>query len=373
MKKWIRAAVLCAITAALVFVYAKGFSVGEARPLLQPRERTVLRVWVTETFTGSLSAISKAAKAFERENPGVNVRIRRAQAEEYTRPEAVLPDVALYMPGIFTAPQEMFVPFAADGRIRPAFAAAGRWRGELYGLPILVGAYGLMINDALYDGDFSLDALKNAAKPAQSKKQPAIYALECPIDASLCFPAALVAQGGGLLGGFPQGLRREAEAGVLSGEFLSLTREAAFTRFRKGTAAALLCTQREVRRMSALCEAGKGFDFSVIAPQEAFCDQILFCSVVRGGQQELAAKFAAQLLTEEYQRLLTNFGFFTVLEGLSIYSEAEMPRLYAMEQGLLSPTLICMNAYAGEKLALEAQAIAALEGGGKDLMSVPFY
>lgn len=373
MKKWIRTAVLSAITAALALGYARGFSFSEAQPLLPPRERNVLRVWVTETFMGSLSAISNAAKAFEQANPGVNVRIRRAQAEEYARPEAVLPDVALYMPGIFTAPQEIFVPFAADERIRAAFAAAGRWQDELYGLPVLAGAYGLMINDAMYEGDFSPGALQKAAKPAQGKTKPPVYALECPLDASLCFPAALVAQGGGLLGGFPQGLRREAGEGVLSGEFLSLTRETAFTRFRKGMVAALLSTQREVRRMSALCDAGKGVEFSVLAPQEAFCDQILFCSVVRGGQEDLARQFAMQLLKEEYQYALAEFGFFTVLEGLSIYNNADMPRLYAMEQGLLSPTLICMNAYAGEKLALEAQAIAALEGGGKDLMSVPFY
>ena len=106
---------------------------------------------------------------------------------------------------------------------------------------------------------------------------------------------------------------------------------------------------------------------------QAFCDQVLLCSVVRGGQETLAAEFAAYLLEETFQRELAGYGFFTVLEGLSIYSERETPRLYAMEQGLLSPSLVCMNAYAGEKTALEAAALRALEEGGKDLMATPFY
>ena len=373
MKKGLRVGVLSLLTVALAFFYAQGFSVKDARPLAAARERTVLRVWVTESFMGSLSVISRAAKRFEQQNPGVNVRIRYAQADEYDREGTVLPDVALYMPGVFDAPQDVFVPLVPDEQVRTAFLAAGRWQDAVYGLPVLAGAYGLMINDALYDGDFSLDSLEKAAKPAQGKKQPAVSALECPVDDSLCFPAALIAQGGGLIGGFPQGLRHEAAQGVLSGEFLSLSRETAFTRFRQGRTASLLCTQREVRRMSALQEAGKGFDFSVLTPQQAFCDQILFCSVVRGGQEELATKFAAQLLEEAVQRELAGFGFFSVIEGVTIYNEGEMPRLYAMEQGLLAPSLICMNAYAGEKAALEEQAIAALEGGGKDLLAIPFY
>lgn len=372
MRKRIRVAVLCAVTMILIVVYARGFSVREARPLAYRRERAVLRVWVTETFTGSLSCVARAAQRFERENPGVNVRIRRAQAEEYVQKDAVLPDVALYMPGVFSAPEELFVPLAPDTRVRAAFASAGKWQDQLYGLPVLAGAYGLMVNDGLFAGDFSLAGLTDAARPAQGK-QGAVYALECPIDASLCFPAALLAQGGALLGGFPQGLMREAAPGTLSGEFLSLSREEAFTRFRKGKVAALLCTQREVRRMSALCETGSGFDFSVRTPAQAFCDQLLLCSVVSGGQEELSARFAASLLEEAYQRELAGYGFFTVLEGLNIYNENEMPRLYAMEQGLLSPTLICMNAYAGEKLALEGRAMQALENGGQDLMAVPFY
>lgn len=372
MKRRIRIAALCVVTAILALVYARGFSVKEARSLLPERERAVLRVWVTETFTGSLSCVTRAAQRFEKDNPGVNVRVRRAQADEYTAPDAVLPDVALYMPGIFSAPETLFVPLAEDGRVRAAYLSAGKWQDTLYGLPVLAGAYGLMVNDALLQGDFQMENLAAAAKPAQGKKS-AVYALECPLDASLCFPAALVAQGGGLLGGFPQGLRHDAAAGVLSDEFLTLSREEAFARFRKGTVAALLCTQREVRRMSALCEAGNGFEFSVRTPVQAFCDQLLLCSVVQGGQETLAARFAASLLEEAYQQELTGYGFFTVLEGVQMYNEADMPRLYAMEQGLASPTLICMNAYAGEKLALESRAIQALESGGQDLMAVPFY
>lgn len=373
MVRRIRIALLCLLTALLALLYARGFSIKEARPLAKPGERAVLRVWVTEEFTGSLAFLTRAAGVFEKAHPSVNIRIRRAQAEEYAKEEAVLPDLAIYMPGVFNVPETLFIPWAQEDNIRAAFTAAGRWQDQIYGLPVLAGAYGLLVNNALFEGEFTLPALEAAARPAQGKKQAAIYGLECPLDASLCYPAALAAQGGGLLGGFPQGILREVAEGTLSADFLTLSREEAFTRFRKGETATLLGTQREVRRMSALCEAGGGVDFDVLTPQQAFCDQILFCSVLKGGQEVLAAEFAASLIEETFQRELTGYGFFSVLEGLQIYSEGEMPRLYAMEQGLLSPTLICMNAYAGEKEALEQMAISAIENGGKDLMAVPFY
>ena len=74
MRKWIRVAFLCALTGGLVFLYAQGFTVKEARPLAQRRERTVLRVWVTESFTGSLGCLTRAAGRFEKEHAGVSVR-----------------------------------------------------------------------------------------------------------------------------------------------------------------------------------------------------------------------------------------------------------------------------------------------------------
>lgn len=372
--KNIRTAVLVLLTVALAFMFSKGFVVEDAPPLVQRATRQVLRVWVMESFTGSLSYLSKAATLFEKANPGVSVRLRRAQPQELEAANAVLPDAILYAPGMIAQPQETFLPLDTLPQVRAPYMAAGKWQGEVYGVPIFAGAYCLMTNDALYGGEFTLDGLAQNISPA-AKKTAAVYGLVCPADDSLSYPAALLAQGGALLGGFPQGLLSEAAEGVISPKFLNMTRDQAFSLFSKGQSAAILATQKEVRRMSALNEAGKGVEFSVDPALQAFCDQLLLGSVVSGENTQLASELLAFLLKDEQQSLLSGYGFFSVLEGMSIYEIQQMPRLYAMEQSLLSDTLICANAYAyvTAKETLDEIGVKGLSQGGQDLMSVAFY
>ena len=90
--------------------------------------------------------------------------------------------------------------------------------------------------------------------------------------------------------------------------------EGAWRDFINGDAAAMPVTQREVRRLQALSDQGKGVDWRLAASGSGFTDQALYISVVRqaeGEKVELCRAFARSLLSEESQGELHRIGAFS--------------------------------------------------------------
>jgi len=309
------------------------------KPDIAPRpERRVLRVWVCESWIGSAAWLEKQCAIFERTNPGVNLRVRRAQPSELTEEGAVLPDLLLFAPGILADPTALLSPLYGELPVRAELAAAGCWQERQWGVPVAMGGYALLVNPEGYP-DPEQPALDRqhmaaAAQPAHGK-QPARYALQCAGGDALAYPAALLAQGGALRGGWPQGIAALRGGGALPDDFALCTPDKAYADFTGRRTMALLGTQRDIRRFSALVEAGKGFDFRVVPAQQA----------------------------------LVAHGLFPVRSDVPGYDAEATPWLHAMAQSLAAEDIWVPNAFAwtGQRSEFLARAGMALTQGDVDL------
>ena len=371
MRRTVFCALALAVTALFVLGAQRLLAVPSAPPLYEGTPRRVLRIWLVEGWTGSDAWVMKQAAAFEKENAGVSVRVRRAQPEELQSAQAVLPDLLLYEPGVLSDPQGLLTPVVGDTGIRAEVEASGRFRDVLYGVPLYMGGYCALTNTAYADGSWTQEAIAGAMRAAEGKKQRQVYALQIPADGMRCFSAAALC-----MGEASEGLLSRLPEGALAPDAFGASAQKAYQDFTMGGAAMVLCTQREVRRFAALREAGKGFVFTVTAPSRAYTDLLLLGSVLKGAPQgDLAVAFLSRLLLEENQRSLGGYGLFPVVEGVNPYSERDTPLLYAVFAPLRASDLICANAYAWEvqQSALSQAAQLGLRSGGVDIGTVPFY
>ena len=347
------------------------------KPEIAPRpERLVLRVWICENWIGSTAWLEKQCALFQRAHPGVNLRLRRAQTSELIEEGAVLPDLLLFAPGVLADPEALLFPIHGELPVRDELAAAGRWRGRQWGVPVAMGGYGLLINNEGYP-DRSQPVLDQenlglAAQPARGR-QPARYAVQCANNETLAYPAALLAQGGALGGGWPQGIATLRGGDILPVDFALCAADKAYADFTSRRAMALLGTQRDIRRFSALTDAGKGFDFRVEPPQQAFTDQLLLGGILRGAKddakEELCAELLWQLMGIEAQQTLTEYGLFPVRSDVPGYSAEATPWLHALAQSLADEGIWIPNAFEWGALrkGFLARVDMALAQGGVDL------
>lgn len=354
--------VLAVLTALALAAGARELlTVREAPPLYEGGTRRVLRVWLIESWMGSSEWVLSQAAAFERANDGVHVRVRRALAQELTAADAVLPDVLLFEPGAIDAPAELLTPVAGETGVRPEIEAAGRYRDVRYAVPVCMGGYLALCNDALFAGGWTAQDLTAAGERA----------LQIPQDGARCYSAAALSMGAasqGLLGALPDG--------ALAADALACTPEKAYQDFAQGRAAVLVCTQRETRRMAALQEAGKGFAFSALAPERAYTDLLLLGGVARGAPQgALGSAFLSQLVGAPAQAQLAAHGLYPVIAGDNPFPQATAPLLRAAFEPLRDASLLCANAFSWAEQAglLSAHAREGLLRGGAALEDAGFY
>ena len=347
------------------------------KPDIAPRpQRRVLRVWVCESWVGSTAWLEKQCAIFERGHPGVNLRVRRAQPFELTEEGAVLPDLLLFAPGVLADPAALLIPLHGELPVRAELAASGRWRERQWGVPVAMGGYALLVNPEGYPDPerpaLDRQSLAAAARPAQGK-QPARYALQCAAGDALTHPAALLAQGGALGGGWPQGIAALRGGGTLPDDFALCTPDKAYADFIGRRAMALLGTQRDIRKCSALGETGKGFDFRVVAAQQAFTDQLLLAGILRGAEggpsEALCAELLRQLMGTEAQQALAEHGLFPVRGDVPGYDAEAAPWLHAVAQSLAAEDIRVPNAFewTGRRSGFLARVDMALTQGGVDL------
>jgi hypothetical protein len=370
-------AVAVALTAALLWQHDALLRV-QPKPGVAPQaERRVLRVWICESWMGSTAWMERQCADFEDAHAGVSVRIRRAQPAELVEAGAVLPDVLLFAPGVVADPEPLLAPIYGETPVRAELAAAGRWRDVQWAIPVAMGGYALLIAEEAYRTPVvsALDpaAMAGATRAARGK-QSARYALQCAKGGPLAYPAALLALGGALRDGWPQGSAGLRGQGTLPEDFGLCTPDKAYADFTVGRAGALIATQREVRKYSALEARGKGFPFRVEPGRQAFTDQLLMMGVLRGDlgddqRAALCAELLWRLVGEQAQQALTEYGLFPVRGDVPGYDAQATPWLHAMAASLASPEVLTPNAFTwteGREPFL-ARVDMALTQGGVDL------
>ena len=344
----LRRALLC--LAALLLAAALGWlllhtAVHSPAALSGGQERTLLRIWTVSAVGGGESWLKEQLRLFERKHPGVMTYLRAVSPDELTNPEAVLPDLVLYTPGTFAAPEEYFAPLAAPGALREPLLRCGRWKGQQYGLPLCWGGYVLCIDGALEPEGASTPApttlLGRPAATPEASASPQSY----PYEAAMAAAVPLAAPGGcgtlALCCLLEQSLRPPLPEGFASPAEV-------YAAFRSRSCASAVLTTGQLTALTSLASSGKGFAYRVMVPGQVITDQIWLGSVIRGAEDSAAPELLAFLTGREAQQGLSSQGLYPALSGLTLYFsgaegaiEAAAARSLTAVNAYVSPADVC--------------------------------
>ena len=140
-----------------------------AHESLRPKQTRTLAVWLLPGQGEDRKLIARAASAFEKAQPGVRIFLRVVSAEEFTAPDAVLPDVALYETGGLNLPEKLFVPLAGEDE------SSGMFAGVSYAMPLWLSPNVLSLPASWLEG-VSVPKPKAESLLAASTPEPAAEA-----------------------------------------------------------------------------------------------------------------------------------------------------------------------------------------------------
>lgn len=193
------AALLCALPSLLLSLSSRdGERMAER---LRPKTAQMLTIWLISDAAESKKHLNEQIALFEKQNAGVRVYLRRADAEELFTDGAVLPDVVLFSPGVVTDPARALLPIdathlgcASDG------LTAGRSAGVQYAVPIWYAPSVLAVPSVFFPTE---------AIPLPAPKQSSFFDLSTPaptpapdvggVDESASLPSADLIPWGKLL------------------------------------------------------------------------------------------------------------------------------------------------------------------------------
>ena len=312
-------------------------------PGLIGKERTLLRIWVVNAPGGGQAWLRQQLGAFEKAYPGVGTWVRTVTPEELSEPDAVLPDVILYMPGDVTEPQKLFLPLsgetvARDGLLREELLRCGRWQGQQYGLPLCWGGWVLAIDGALEPESASTPAPTTLlGRPAATASAQATTEPGYPLAAVVQAACALQSPGGCAL--FAARLLLE-ETPPLPEGFATLSAQEVYAAYRNRQCATAMLTTGQMAAFAAMCSSGSGFPYRVMTPEEVITDQVWLGSVTPEASPQ-AALLLAFLTSPEAQRALTAQELHTARRDLLLYADGLPGRMEQAGQN----NLAAVNAY----------------------------
>lgn len=310
-------AAIC-LSAALCFILPGLSGTPGALPGTDEPERTLLRLWVIDAPGGAQSWLTKQLAVFEKQQPGVMTYLRSASAGELTSPDAVLPDMVLYMPGQISAPQQLFVPLAGSLPVREELLRCGRWKGEQYGLPLCWSAWVLAIDSALEPGTaLTPSPTTLLGRPAATIQPEPAATPGYPYDAVHEAEAALQSPSGAALMNLSVLLSGEQPS--CPEDFLQLTPAEVYSGFRARKYPTAMLTTGQITAFSALTSAGKGFPFRTMVPREIITDQVWLASLTPDAPPQ-AASLLAFLTGTDSQKALVDQGLHTVCDNLKLYA-----------------------------------------------------
>ena len=316
--------VVCVGTLAALIAFVPALWGGQADvPGLREKERTLLRIWVVDAPGGGQAWLKGQLRAFEKQNPGVSTYLRTVSREDIADPDAVLPDVLLYMPGDITAPQGLFLPIAGgatlweDGLLREELLRCGRWQGQQYGLPLCWAGWVLAIDSALEPGSAVTPAPTTLlGRPAATADASATPESDYPLEAAAQAECALQSPGGAAL--FTLGMLLEGRP-LLPENFATLASGEVYAAFQKRQCATAMLTTGQATAFASLVSGGNGFAFRVMAAPEVVTDQVWLGSVTTDAPRA-AALLLSHLTSPDAQKALSAQGLHTVRRDLTLYA-----------------------------------------------------
>ena len=290
---------------------------GERLPGAELARGRLVRVWMVSSVGGGESWLRACLKEWEAAHPGVMTYLRAVSAEELVREDAVLPDILLYTPGDLAAPERLFTPLSGTENIREPLLRCGRWRGQLYGLPLCYGGYVLAIHGALEPQHAATPAPTTLlGRPAATASPDATATPGFPLAAAQKADTPLVC---------PRGAAGFTLACLLAPEERPALREPApapaeaYRCFLAQQASAAVLTTGQVTALEGVAASGKGFAYRVLTPSEVITDQVWLGSLFPGAGED-AASLLAHLIAPAAQKRLASQGLYTVREDLKLYA-----------------------------------------------------
>ena len=307
----------------------------------------VLRLWVFEGWPSGDGGISpwlnRCIAGFERGHPGVYVQPRFVDDGAITslNDSGILPpDMVLFPPGLLDDPAGL-MPLEPSAKLRLSLSDCVRWGQKVYAVPVAMGGYlwawNAALLDALPDSWRESDAPLSVPAPERWRRwDAALLALcsgrysEAGNDGNASADIMLPGLDLGL-----SGAQTPAPSPTPIPDDLSLLPRRlpkdfqydadAWRHFINGEAAAMPVTQREIRRLQALSNQGKGPDWRLARGDAAFTDQLLCLAVVdqrdAATQQALCVEFLDHLLSDECQQALHFASAIAVTDAGSGYTQ----------------------------------------------------
>ena len=298
-------------------------------PSLTARDRTLLRIWVVNSPGGGQAWLKQQLRQFEKKHRGVSTYVRTVSAAELSAPDAILPDVVLYMPGDVTEPSSLFLPLSGDmasrdGLLREELLRCGRCQGLQYGLPLCWGTWVLAIDSALEPGSAATPAPTTLlGRPAATADASATPEPGYPLDAARHAECALQSPGGAAL--FTLALLLE-ERPPLPDSFGTLTSGEVYAAFQRRQCATAMLTTGQAIAFAGLTSGGSGFPHRIMAADEVITDQVWLASVTAEAPPE-AALLLSFLASSEAQKALSTQGLHTVRDDLTLYASGLSARV----------------------------------------------
>ena len=312
-------------------------------PSLAAKERKLLRIWTISAPGGGQAWLKDQLRLFEKQHPGISTYLRTVSSEELSQPDAVLPDVVLYMPGDVTEPAASFLPLsgemaARDGLLREELLRCGRWRGKQYGLPLCWGAWVLAIDSTLEPGSAATPAPTTLlGRPAATADVSATPEPGYPMEAAMQQPCPLQSPGGAAL--FTLGLLLE-EHPPLPESFGTLSSTEVYAAFQRRQCATAMLTTGQATAFAGLTSGGSGFPHRIMTADEVITDLVWLASVTADAPPE-AALLLAFLTSADAQKVLSGQGLQTVRRDVMLYAAGMSAKVEQAARQALS----AVNAY----------------------------
>ena len=341
----------------------------DGRPLVEEKYAGwsgVLRLWVVEGWTpgaGSVSGwLNQCISGYEKRHPGVYVQPEYVDAGAIATigESGILPpDLLLFPPGQLESPASLF-PIRTPDALRPELSRVGQWEGSSYAVPVAMGGYLWAYNTALTknipgswrDSGIFPAVPEDDADHIWSAAMLALCAAQSGSDATSSGEAAGEAPGidlgleGAANAPTPAARSEGVRACRLPVNF-QFTPDA-WRAFMNGESPAMPVTQREIRRLQALSDRGKGPDWALEAGDALFSDQLLCAGIVNkpNAQRELCQAWIDHMLDKDSQGAIHRAGAFSVTTAGSGYDAGDP--LALMDESLRSGGLCAPSCFGTE-------------------------
>ena len=336
-----------------VLLFARHILPIDTRPLVAEKYAGwsgVLNLWIHEGWpcgSGGISPwLNQCIAGFERAHPGVYVQPQFVDAGAIASMNdsgILLPDMLLFPPTLLASPKGLS-PLATPESLRPSLCRSGQWNGSTYAIPVATGGYLWALNTELIstlpDSWHDTDVVLSVPSPEPWRRWDAALLALCaaryaPSDTGLT-TRSTTSPAGEVELGLDVGETPAPTASPVPSRNATLCRrlpagfhydEDAWRHFINGESAAMPVTQREIRRLQALSDQGKGPQWQLVPGDNVFTDQLLAIAIVNHidnpDRQTLCADFIAWLLTEPCQSSLYRASVFAVTDVSSGYDPSD--------------------------------------------------